>query len=1743
MNSPSLQNHHITNNEMKKLYTSTLKTLFDNINYYIPKKNIFYKEITEKTKKYIEKIDKLSGNFSLNADEYFILIYKSLTVENYKLAKNLFPHLKILLKNSFIIGNTPLNKFNIDFLQSNENYEFLKYGKIIDLIIDCLTNIDTIFEDSDIWCFSMECLDEIIKNSNIVYNIKGKSFQKIYNYFLKIFGKLENDKDIIKSIKETVIYLVNNSIEELNSYLNFSSPLLSSSNTKDNLMQIYNKLGTAECIENYKTNNYNPLDLYICRQVKTMVDLICIREARGELKYINDENHNITLSLIPKQNDDFTKIKKKDLSQPEIKNEYAYLCGFFGWCNICRKESDHYCIDIRVPICTYICKNILLNEEKQLQKIRNNLIKDCPEMFKFFCQILSNKLSTPMQKIFALEIISNILNNYGNKYRFISHQKNFIKVVKENLSEGLFKTCLSKDPNIFIPSTSLFFDVWKIFRVYLKREISFFNNNIFLKILSSTNSSFLQKKIILENFSKCDFLYFIELYANFDCELNEKFTVNSIVTAFSEIVKGRYTRSTHSYSEQENYELVNLALNTLTTMIQSIFQICEKEYSLSKNNEINVTHRLNSIDISFLTNNNKNLTNGTNNIQELTTETNEKIDSNLKKKYELQTAAEKFNYKIKLGIAYLKKVGFLNCSSVDAEAKGIVKFLRYTSSLKKKNIGDFLGENTELSIKTLKYFGESFDFKNVHIIQALRIFLSTFQLPSEGQKIDRVIESFSSKYYNDNNILFKNANCAFYLSYAIMILQTELHNPKVKERMNIEGFLKLFEEKDYETLSKEYLEDIYKQILEEPLSLPELEEEREKNISDKIEEKYAREKQRIVNEYAFNKKLNNKNSPYIKLKENDFLEYLSQFISSIWEPLIAMYSIVIEESDDSSLYNQGIAGISNCIKILGLLNLNTQKQTVISFLCAMTNLMHIKPLKKKNILCIKEILILSNSDYRYLKGAWNYVLDIINKLYYYTLLNSMPKDEREEIFNLKMKNYSKKAKNNIISYEQIIELDKERMKKISKEITQNDFEKIFSKTLSFDSNTLIEFINSMCEIAKREFQNNSQARIFFLQKIVEVAEINLFCRPKFNLINIWKIISEFLVEIAISHNIENSITSIDSLRQLTMKFLEKDEIKENNFQTQFFKTFLEISTKCQDKGILEYIICCIINLIKNYESKIKSGWTVILDIFEEIFKLPDNINLQTQTLEIIEHLSKYNYIEISDIFEKFSNCLKLYKTQFPEKVIDIYENFITKVENEKNYKILINCFLPLILHNNEKIRNQSLSDFSNCINKRLKNEKSNLFELGKSQAFWKNIITQMLLPTLSELIKTILSLNNIINNNNLSLVSINNNQTIDTTNNNISNLDNSFDMNINNINTNNNYKIGRKNTIIEKSEYCNTLESSLIKIANIFNDFYAYNYKELPSFFDFLEKIIFSEDEKIMNTGLECVKFIHGNGSEKIKNKNFLQNFTLFLITLANKSLEENFTSLNEKELYNLLKSKKNNIKIDMNLSLCFIHFNILSLLDKLLSQNIYYLTDDILNKLLDCLESSIIISNTFNSNIQLRLAITEYNKNVLNPLSSMSISIANNEVINLFRQFQIATKNFFYISLFLYNKEIDINNKQKYYKRIMDISIKVLNYYIIKIKEFDNLINKVDNEKEVKEKEAELNNFVIPLCDNIFPSIQKIEFYNDDKYRDIVSKLLFELILCYEQRIREKVKDVLNIVFSKILKNDKDIDKEKNEG
>ena len=290
-------------------------------------------------------------------------------------------------------------------------------------------------------------------------------------------------------------------------------------------------------------------------------------------------------------------------------------------------------------------------------------------------------------------------------------------------------------------------------------------------------------------------------------------------------------------------------------------------------------------------------------------------------------------------------------------------FFRNTPSLKKKNIGEFLGEYTELSIKTLKFFTESFDFKNMDIVQALKLFLSTFQLPAEGQMIDRIIESFAAKYYEDNSSLFSNADSAFYLSYSIILLQTELYNPNIKNKMTLERFIKLLEDQNKDgKLKEEYLGDIIgqknfeinfqssEQILEEPLSLPELEEDKDKIDKEKNEIEKAREKQRLINGFNYNSKIKQKREKlYLKLNDKNICDYIPQYMTDIINPLVSMFNIIIEQSDISSIYNQAMSGLSYCVKILGLLNLETQKQTIISDLCSLTNLLQVKIPKEKKL--------------------------------------------------------------------------------------------------------------------------------------------------------------------------------------------------------------------------------------------------------------------------------------------------------------------------------------------------------------------------------------------------------------------------------------------------------------------------------------------------------------------------------------------------------------------------------------------------------------------------------------------------------------------------------------------------------------------------------------------------------------------------------------------------------------------------
>lgn len=103
-----------------------------------------------------------------------------------------------------------------------------------------------------------------------------------------------------------------------------------------------------------------------------------------------------------------------------------------------------------------------------------------------------------------------------------------------------------------------------------------------------------------------------------------------------------------------------------------------------------------------------------------------------------------------------------------------------------------------------------FNFSGLRIDNALRFYLDFVELQKESQQIDRVIQIFAKKYFNDNEQeeIFKSSDASYSLSYLLLILQTSLYNENVpsKERLKIEELMKMAEGlNDGESFSQTFL--------------------------------------------------------------------------------------------------------------------------------------------------------------------------------------------------------------------------------------------------------------------------------------------------------------------------------------------------------------------------------------------------------------------------------------------------------------------------------------------------------------------------------------------------------------------------------------------------------------------------------------------------------------------------------------------------------------------------------------------------------------------------------------------------------------------------------------------------------------------------------------------------------------------------------------------------------------------------
>ncbi|TIC65009.1 hypothetical protein E3Q01_02370 [Wallemia mellicola] len=113
------------------------------------------------------------------------------------------------------------------------------------------------------------------------------------------------------------------------------------------------------------------------------------------------------------------------------------------------------------------------------------------------------------------------------------------------------------------------------------------------------------------------------------------------------------------------------------------------------------------------------------------------------------------------------------------------------SFLPKQKHAEWLGSLGATNKQALYTYMSQFDFCSLRLDDALRKLTSKLFLRAETQQIDRILEAFSIKFFNDNPLpLYRSPDVVHAISYSILLLNTDLHIADIVTHMSRHQFIK-----------------------------------------------------------------------------------------------------------------------------------------------------------------------------------------------------------------------------------------------------------------------------------------------------------------------------------------------------------------------------------------------------------------------------------------------------------------------------------------------------------------------------------------------------------------------------------------------------------------------------------------------------------------------------------------------------------------------------------------------------------------------------------------------------------------------------------------------------------------------------------------------------------------------------------------------------------------------------------------
>ena len=613
------------------------------------------------------------------------------------------------------------------------------------------------------------------------------------------------------------------------------------------------------------------------------------------------------------------------------------------------------------------------------------------------------------------------------------------------------------------------------------------------------------------------------------------------------------------------------------------------------------------------------------------------------RKTAFNSGVRQFNFKPKRGIQQLLNDGFIRSDSPE----DLAAFILSTEALDKAVIGEYLGEGEPQNIAIMHAFVDSMDFTGRRFVDALRQFLQSFRLPGEAQKIDRFMLKFAERFITGNPKAFANADTAYVLAYSVIMLNTDQHSAKIKgKRMTVEDFIKNNRGiNDNQDLPSDYLASIYDEIAQNEIVLTT---ERETaaalgtlpqtgatgGIAQRVgqaflqagrdvqreayaqasEEMSKKAEQRLRNMIKSQRRINAKQVLPRYIPATSF-KHVGPMFDVTWMSFFSGLSGQMQTTQNIEVIKLCMEGIKLGIRISCLFDLDTPRTAFVTALASFTNLGNLSEMLAKNLEALKLLVEIAQTEGNMLKGSWRDVLTCISQLDRFQLISggvdegTVPDVNKARIQKVPSNPQQRKMapprnRPSVNSTNSNYHLEIAHESRSSDMIRGVD--RIFTNTVHMSGDAIVHFVRALSEVSWQEIQSSGQSdspRTYSLQKLVEISYYNMN-RVRFEWTNIWQVLGEHFNEVGCHSNTHVVFFALDSLRQLSMRFMEIEELPGFKFQKDFLKPFEHVMANSSTVTVKDMVLRCLIQMIQARGENIRSGWKTMFGVFTVAAKEP-----------------------------------------------------------------------------------------------------------------------------------------------------------------------------------------------------------------------------------------------------------------------------------------------------------------------------------------------------------------------------------------------------------------------------------------------------------------------------------------------------------------------------------------------------------